>query len=139
MSAARFDPKFVNELSEILRSEAEGVVYGAKGKAAPYSRLFTGDWELRSVGIEPDSAGTRVICRLQAENIEVIATIEAADFPDLVGKRSPEPAFNSTGYSDLAVLTSLLIQEQITTFSPATLTRSQVRICLPKDRDDEAQ
>src|SRR5260370_38485084 len=109
MSAARFDPKFVNELSEILRSEAEGVVYGAKGKAAPYSRLFTGDWELRSVGIEPDSAGTRVICRLQAQTIEVIATIGAAEFPNLVGNRARAPAFNSPAYTALAFLTSPLI------------------------------
>lgn len=137
MSTARFDAHFVNELSEILRSEAEGLVYDAKGKATPHSRPFTGEWELRSVGLEPHSAGTRVTCRLHAGDSDVIATIDAADFPGLVGKRSHDPGFNTTEFSDLAVLTSLLIQEQITTFSPSGLTQHRVRIRLPKDRDDE--
>lgn len=139
MSRVKFDPGFVDELSEILRSESAGVTYDASGKATPLSMPFTGEWELRSIGFEPGSGRTRVRCRFHAGSSNVTATIDAADFPDLVGKRSRDPAFNSTRYSDLAVLTSMLIQEQVITYSPSTLKVRHVRICLPKDRADESQ
>jgi hypothetical protein len=137
MSATKFDTGFVDELSEILHSEARGVAYDAKGKPTPRAMPFTGEWELLSVGIEPGTGRTRVSCRFYAANREVTATIDAADFSDLVGKQSRDPAFNSTGYSDLAVLVSILIQEQVLTYRPSALKAHQVRICLPKDRGGE--
>lgn len=122
MSRVKFDTGFIDELSEILRSESAGVIYETAGKSTRGLMPFTGEWKLHSIGMEPGSGRTRVRCRFYAGSREVIATIDAADFPDLVGKQSRDHAFNSTRYSDLAVLTSLLIQEQITTYSPSTLT-----------------
>lgn len=64
----------------------------------------------------------------------VTATIDAIDFPDLRDNTSNNPEWNGSAYHDLAVLLSVLIQEQILTWDPADIRTDEIRIRRPADR-----
>jgi hypothetical protein len=91
---------------------------------------FTGKWVLRAIEFSPGTGKTRVVCQFTARNgdHDVVARIDAGDFQGLIGKRSRNPAYNSSKYSDLAVLVSVYLEEQILTYDPADLTAHEVQI-----------
>jgi hypothetical protein len=128
-SHPRFGAGFVCELGEILRSDATRLDYDSSPRSASTSVVpFTEGWTLRSLEFDPESDQARVLARFTAEGREVLATIDAADFAELIGKRSRNPAFNSSEYSDLAVIVSIRLQEQILSYRPDALAADIVRI-----------
>jgi hypothetical protein len=135
-SGTGFDPQFLRDLREILRSDSTTEFYDAGGGVAATADMpFLEQWRLRSLDFDPVLGKKRVVAILSAAGKTVTATIDAADFPDLARKKSRSRAWNSTRYRDLAVLVSVLIQEQVVTWEPAELEADQVRIRRPADRD----
>jgi hypothetical protein len=138
MDRAKFSTDFVNELREILLSTSTAEIYTQPGNRAELrEEPFLAEWHMRSLMFDPNLGQSRVICQLYADNKNVTATIDASDFPGLRKKRSRSHIWNNSKYHDLAVLVSVLIQEQILTRSPSELDEDRVRICLPKDRHQE--
>jgi hypothetical protein len=135
MERAQFSADLVSELREILLSTSTAEVYGQPGKRAELrEEPFLGPWELRSLGFDPSLGRSRVLCKLRADDRDVMATIDASDFPVLRSKRARSPVWNNSQYHDLAVLVSILIQEQILTWDPAELGTDPIRIRLPAGR-----
>jgi len=131
MSARPFDDSFIKELGAILRSTVSSEHFDSAGNSTGItSEPFAGKWVLRTLEFEPGTGRTRVTCHFTARNggRDIVATIDAGDFQRLIGKRSRDPAFNSSRYSDLAVLVSTYIEEQILTYDPADLAAGEVRI-----------
>jgi hypothetical protein len=138
MSDRPFDNGFIKELGAILRSTVSIEHYDPAGNSTGItSDLFTGKWVLRTLEFQPGSGRTRVTCHFSARNgnRDVVATIDAADFQRLIGKRSRDPGFNSSRHSDLAVLVSVYIEEQILTYDPDDLAADEVRIPAPGRND----
>jgi hypothetical protein len=126
-----FDDTFIKELGAILQSTAETEHFDSAGNSTGVTmEPFTGKWMLRSIDFSPSAGRTRVTCQFTARDSDrdVVATIDASDFQGLIGKRSRDPAYNSSRYSDLAVLVSVYIEEQILTYDPADLAAREVRI-----------
>lgn len=75
---------------------------------------------LRKLEFDPGTGRTRVTYQFTARNgdRDVVAAIDAGDFQQLIGKRSRNPASNSSRHSDLAVLLSVYIEEEILTYDP---------------------
>jgi hypothetical protein len=131
MSDRPFDDGFVKELGAILKSTVSSEHFDSTGNSTGITREpFTGKWVLRKLEFEPGTGRTRVTCHFTARNgdRDVVATIDASDFQQLIGKRSRNPAFNSSRHSDLAVLVSVYIEEQILTYDPTDLATDEVRI-----------
>lgn len=125
----RFGFGFVRELGEILRSEATSWDYDSSSRSVETSVVpFTEGWTLRLLEFDPESDHARVLAHFTAEGREILATIDATDFAELIGKRSRNPAFNSSSYSDLAVIVSVRIQEQILSYRPDDLESDVVQI-----------
>ena len=132
-----FTEDFARELREILLSTSVAEIYDPPGELVDVrEEPFLGEWQLRSLGFDPDLGPSRIICQLSAGDKEVTATVDASDFPShRKQQRSRSRAWNNSQYHDLAVLLSVLIEEQILTRSPSKLRADHVRIRLPKDRD----
>jgi len=134
MTRAGFGPSFLPELREILLSTGQAAMYGPGGRLTEVrDEPFLGAWRLRRLGYE-GRGQTRVSCVLAtAEDRVVTATVDVRDFGALRRNSSRTGAWNGSAYHDLAVLVSVLIQEQILTRAPDTLP-DQVRIQLPASR-----
>lgn len=128
MPKYQFDQEFLQELTSILRSESIGEHYDSSGNSTATRAPFTGEWTLCALEFVPGTGRARVAARFCAGSQEVVATIDASDFRKLIGKRTRNPDFNSSRYSDLAVLVTVYIQEQILIFSPSELEAHEVRI-----------
>ena len=136
MKATRdvFGDSFVPELREILTSISSITSYGPDGKQQTTAEQpFTYPWQLRRIGVDEDSAGSRVTCVLEADGKVVTAAIDAGDFRRMSQNKSRTQTWNSSEYHDMAVLASTLIQEQILTWDPAKLS-NEIQIRLPTDR-----
>jgi hypothetical protein len=130
-----FDDGFIKELGAILRSTVSIEHFDPGGNSTGITTgLFTGKWVLRALGFKPGTGRTCVTCRFAARDgdRDVVATIDASDFQRLIGKRSRDPGFNSSRYSDLAVLVSVYIEEQILSYDPEDLAADKVRIPAPR-------
>jgi hypothetical protein len=122
MSDRPFGDDFSKELEEILRSTVSVERFDPDGNSTGITTdLFTGKWALRTLEFAPGTGRTRVTCHFAARDgdRDVVAMIDAGDFQRLIGKRSRDPAFNSSRHSDLAVLVSVYIEEQILSYDPA--------------------
>jgi hypothetical protein len=135
MRKREFRPEFLQELDAILRSESMSMEFDSAGEPVGLVRRpFTEEWTLCALEFAPGMGRTRVDARFCAQGHEVTATIDAKYFRRLVGKRSRNPAFNSSRYSDLAVLVSVYIEEQVLMFEPSELKERQVWIGRPGQR-----
>jgi hypothetical protein len=131
MSDRPFDDDFTKELGAILRSTVSSERFDSAGNATGITaEPFTGNWILRTIEFEPGTGRTRVTCHFAARtgDHEVVAKVDAGDFQRLIGKRSRDPRLNSSRHSDLAVLVSIYIEEQILTYDPSDLAADEVRI-----------
>lgn len=114
-----FGDSLVPELREILTSTSTVTSYDPGGKRLILAEQpFTYPWQLRRIGVDEDSAGSRVTCVLEADGKIVTATIDAGDFRRLSKNKSKTKAWNGSEYHDMAVLASSLIEEQILTWVP---------------------
>jgi hypothetical protein len=130
-----FGPSVVPELREILLSTGEGKFFGPDGQLIEVKEVpFLEAWHLSQLGFDLDLSKSRIVCMLTGGGKTVTATIDADDFADLRDNTSVSPEWNGSGYRDLAVQLSVLIQEQILTHDPAGFGAGEVRICLPADR-----
>jgi hypothetical protein len=132
-----FTENFIRELKEILLSTSEATTYTPSGELAGRAEEpFLVDWQLHSLEFDPEAGPRRVICKLGSEAKTVTATIDVSDFPRLWKNRSKTRQWNESRYHGLAVLVSVLMEEQILTRPPGELAGDVIRICLPKDRDN---
>jgi hypothetical protein len=131
-----FGPSVVPELREILLSTSEGAFYDRDGRLIELREVpFMGEWHMSRLDFDPHLGRSRVVCVLTGAGKTVTATIDASDFPDLRGNTSINREWNgSAAYHDLAVLLSVLIQEQVLTWDPADIS-DEIRIRRPADRD----
>ncbi len=135
VGGTEFGTDFVSELREILLSMSTAEIYGPPGTPAEVKEEpFLAGWRMRSLMFDPVAGHRRVVGELYAGDKNVTVTIDAADFPELRAKRRKSRAWNHSKYHDIAVLVSVLIQEQILTWNPADLEADEVRIRVPKDR-----
>jgi hypothetical protein len=95
---------------------------------------FLEQWHLSRLDFDPDLGKSRLVGVLTSAGKTVTATIDASDFPDLRDNTSNNPEWNGSAYHDLAVLLSVLIQEQILTWDPADILTDEIRIRRPADR-----
>ncbi|MEP7024822.1 MAG: hypothetical protein ABJB47_13690 [Actinomycetota bacterium] len=110
---AEFDTAFLRDLREILLSTSVSESYDFTAKVTLTKDVpFLDAWQLLSLDFDPDLGKRRAVATLSAEGRTVEATIDACDFSELVRKKSRSRAWNSTRYRDLAVLVSVLIEEQ---------------------------
>jgi hypothetical protein len=131
MSSLEFPAQFIEELTDILGSEAATQHYDDDGRAVRTVKSpFTGEWRLESVGFAPGTGHRRVVASFSGGDKVVKAVMDADDFPDLVHGEH-DPAFNSTPYSDLAYYVSVLLMEQILTHDPDEFQAGDVRIGSP--------
>ena len=121
------DPAWLQLRRRAVRKHTDG------RKTATTEQPFTDPWQLRWIGYDPELQRSRVLCRVAIGDKTVTAIIDAADFRQLRGNNSRTSAWNESGYHDMAVLASTLIQEQVLTWDPSKL-GSTVRIKLPADR-----
>lgn len=134
--AAEFDSEFLRDLRDILSSTSAAESYDSTGNVVLTTDTpFLDDWQLRSLDFDPDLGKKRIVAMLSSGGKTVEATIDAGDFGELGRKKSRSRAWNSTRYRDLAVLVSVLIEEQIVTWKPSELRADRVRIRRPADRD----
>jgi|GEM_PF-2157837 len=141
MSPMTFGPSFLPELREILLSTGEATYYGPDGKITQIvPEPFLGRWQLRALGYDPQRGESLAICVLTAtDGRDVTATIDVKDFRGLRRNSSRSPRQNgSDRYHDLAVYVSVLVQEQILTYDPDSVS-DQVRIQSPVDRAASAR
>lgn len=128
-----FDPGFVRELEKILRSEVVIAEFDSAGRSLGQRKgRFTGDWELRSLEFDPRSDREVVVACLCYPVGQVVARIHAEDFQQLIGKRQRDRRFNDSKVSDLTVVVSTLIEEQVL-WGPADIAGTrQIRIAMQK-------
>jgi hypothetical protein len=130
-----FGPSVVPELRKILLSTGEGEFYGPDGRLIEVKQVpFLEEWHLNRLDFDPDLGRSRLVCVLTGAGKTVTATIDASDFPDLRDNTSNSPEWNGSAYHDLAVLLSVLIQEQILVRDPADISTDEIRIRRPADR-----
>jgi hypothetical protein len=130
-----FGPSVVPELRKILLSTGEGAFYGPDGRLTEVREVpFLEEWQLSRLGFDPDLGRSRVVCVLTGAGKVVTATIDVGDFPDLRDNTSNSPEWNGSAYHDLAVLLSVLIQEQVLVRDPADIRTDEIRIRRPADR-----
>jgi hypothetical protein len=130
-----FGPSVVPEFRKILLSTGEGAFYGPDGRLTEVREVpFLEQWQLSRLDFDPDLGRSRVVCVLTGAGKTVTATIDAADFPDLRDNTSNSPEWNGSAYHDLAVLLSVLIQEQILVRDPADIRSDEIHIRRPADR-----
>lgn len=135
MGRMEFGPSVVPELRKILLSTGEGAFYGPDGRLTEVREVpFLEQWQLSRLDFDPDLGRSRVVCVLTGAGKTVTATIDAADFPDLRDNTSNSPEWNGSAYHDLAVLLSVLIQEQVLVRDPADIRSDEIRIRRPADR-----
>ena len=135
MERMEFGPSVVPELRKILLSTGEGAFYGPDGRLTEVREVpFLEQWQLSRLDFDPDLGRSRVVCVLTGAGKTVTATIDACDFPDLRDNTSNSPEWNGSAYHDLAVLLSVLIQEQVLVRDPADIRSDEVRIRRPADR-----
>ena len=137
MGRMEFGPSVVPELPEILLSTSEGAFYDRDGRLIELREVpFLEEWQLSRLDFDPDLGRSRVVGVLTGAGKTVTATIDVGDFPDLRDNTSINREWNgSAAYHDLAVLLSVLIQEQILTWDPADIYSDEIRIRVPADRD----
>lgn len=109
----RFPPSLVEELNEILGSEAEDSINHKMVR-------FTDPWDFEAITQRSD----RILIRLSrgGESVEVV--LFASDF----GSQSGYP--NASSYSNLAVALSVLLQEQVFWRDVEDLPGSTVRVSI---------
>jgi hypothetical protein len=130
-----FGPSVVPELRKILLSTSEGAFYGPDGRLTEVRQVpFLEQWQLSRLDFDPGLGRSRIVCVLTGAGKTVTATIDAGDFPDLRDNTSTSPEWNGSAYHDLAVLLSVLIQEQVLTWDPAEIRADEIRIRRPADR-----
>jgi len=130
-----FGPSVVPELRKILLSTGEGEFYGPDGRLTEVKQVpFLEEWHLSRLDFDPDLGRSRLVCVLTGAGKTVTATVDASDFPDLRDNTSNSPEWNGSAYHDLAVLLSVLIQEQILVRDPADISTDEIRIRRPADR-----
>jgi hypothetical protein len=130
-----FGPSVLPELRKILLSSGEGKFYGPDGRLTEVKQVpFLEQWHLSRLDFNPDLGKSRLVGVLTSAGKTVTATIDASDFPDLRDNTSNNPEWNGSAYHDLAVLLSVLIQEQILTWDPADIRTDEIRIRRPADR-----
>jgi hypothetical protein len=130
-----FGPSVVTELRDILLSTSEAASYGPDGRLAEAGEVpFLGEWHLSRLGFDPDLGRSRIVCVLTGAGKSVTAAIDADDFADLRGNTSKSREWNASGFHDLAVHLSTLIQEQVLAADPADTDTDRVRIRRPADR-----
>jgi hypothetical protein len=130
-----FGPSVVPELGKILLSTSEGAFYGPDGRLTEVREVpFLEQWHLSRLDFDPDLGRSRLVCVLTGAGKTYTATIDAGDFPDWRDNTSISPEWNGSGYHDLAVLLSVLIQEQVLVRDPADISTHEIRIRLPADR-----
>lgn len=134
MARSVFGGSFVPELREILTSVSTVSFHGRDGiQTGTRDQPFTHPWQLQWIGFDHDLGRSRVICKLASEATVVTAIMDAADFGKLSRNDSKSAAWNDSGYHDMAVLASTLIQEQILTWEPSRLD-GEIHIRLPAGR-----
>jgi len=94
---------------------------------------FLEKWHLTQLDFDSNLGRSRVVCVLTGAGKTVTATIDARDFADLRDNTSTIE-YSGSAYHDLAVLLSVLIQEQILTWDPADIRSDEIRIRIPADR-----
>jgi hypothetical protein len=130
-----FGPSVLPELRKILLSSGEGKFYDPDGRLTEVKQVpFLEQWHLSRLDFDPDLGKSRLVGVLTSAGKTVTATIDAGDFPDLRDNTSNNPEWNGSAYHDLAVLLSVLIQEQILTWDPAGIRTDEIRIRRPADR-----
>jgi hypothetical protein len=130
-----FGPSVLPELRKILLSTGEGKFYGPDGSLTEVKQVpFLEQWHLSRLDFDPDLGKSRLVGVLSSAGKTVTATIDASDFADLRANTSNNPEWNGSAYHDLAVLLSVLIQEQILTWDPADIRTDEIRIRRPADR-----
>ncbi len=135
MGRMEFGPSVVPELRKILLSTGEGEFYGPDGRLTEVKQVpFLEQWHLSRLDFDPDLGRSRLVCALTSAGKTVTATIDVGDFPDLRDNTSNSPEWNGSAYHDLAVLLSVLIQDQILTWDPADICSDEIRIRIPADR-----
>ena len=137
MRRMEFGPSVVAELREILLSTSEGAFYDRDGRLIELREVpFLGGWQLSGLDFDPELGRSRVVGVLTGAGKTVTATIDVGDFSDLRDNTSINREWNgSAAYHDLAVLLSVLVQEQVLTWDPADIRSDEVRIRRPADRD----
>ena len=135
MGRMEFGPSVLPELRKILLSTGEGKFYDPDGRLTEVKQVpFLEQWQLSRLDFDPDLGRSRVVCVLTGAGKTVTATIDASDFPDLRDNTSNSPEWNGSAYHDLAVLLSVLIQEQVLVRDPADISTDDIRIRRPADR-----
>jgi hypothetical protein len=130
-----FDAQFLQDLRNILLSTSEAESYDPSGNLiSTENARFLDGWQLCSLNFDPNLGRERAIAKLSANEKVVTAVIDAKDFVKDKGHKSRNSKWNTTDYQDLAVLVSVLIEEQIITWNPSELKADRVRICSPVDR-----
>lgn len=134
MTGPGFGPSFLPELREILLSTGQAAMYGPDGALTEVrDEPFLGRWRLRRLEYEGRGQARAVCVLATAEGRAVTATVDVRDFGDLRSNSSRSGSWNGSAYHDLAVLVSVLIQEQILTRDPDALP-DHVRIQIPASR-----
>ena len=135
MGRMEFGPSVLPELRKILLSTGKGKFYSPDGRLTEVKQVpFLEQWHLSRLDFDPDLGKSRLVGVLTGAGKTVTATIDASDFPDLRDNTSNNPEWNGSAYHDLAVLLSVLIQEQILTWDPADIRIDEIRIRRPADR-----
>ena len=129
-----FGPSVVPELREILLSTGEGKFFAPDGRLTEVKQVpFLEQWHLSRLDFDPNLGRSRVVGVFTGAGKTVTATIDAGDFADLRDNTSTSE-YSGSAYHDLAVLLSVLIQEQILTWDPANIPSEEIRIRIPADR-----
>jgi len=129
-----FGSSVVPELREILLSTGEGKFFGPDGRLTAVREVpFLEKWHLRRLDFDSNLGKSRIVCVLTGAGKTVTATINAGDFADLRDNTSTSE-YSGSAYHDLAVLLSVLIQEQILTWDPVDIRSDEIRIRIPADR-----
>ena len=117
MGRMEFGPSVVPELREILLSTSEGAFYDRDGRLIELREVpFLEEWQLSRPDFDPDLGPSRIVGVLTGAGKTVTVTIDVGDFSDLRDNTSINREWNgSAAYHDLAVLLSVLIQEQVLT------------------------